>query len=382
MAKKIDPREDSIVLIDTAAQLKEFTEGKPAGENARIPVLQENFSWKRSFVNCWTGWPNDGKSTFFQFMMLMKSLVDNWKWCIWSPEMLNAVKSEKGKMIISASDIVDELIFMYTGRNPYKHFEQRYGSKQMHSDDYIKALEWVQEHFIFINPKERKFRSLIDSFRFVYETYGVDGFLVDPFKNIDHSDDGNGRFDLYLDGVFSETKEFALETDTSFNYIAHPRNDKDPKNADGSYKICTQFTLAGGAAWNNNMDGIFSISRPHKHHNPLDPRVAFLTLKQRKQQLVGRAGIYSKIEFDFMTNRYYFDGKCPIDGSYKEPIELMLKREQERKRAEANGNGSLSKKPSRKKGDPGAQPVEPSIQFTEVQLDLTQDQKDEHSTIF
>lgn len=378
MAKKIDPREDAIVPLDMGSQLNEFVNGKPTGENARIPVLHENFSWKKSFVNCWTGWPNDGKSTFFQFMMLTKSLVDGWKWCIWSPEMYNAIKDDKGKMRISASDIIDEIVFMLTGKNPYKHFEQKYGTKQMPSEEYIKACNWVQEHFIFIHPKDRKFSNLLDCFRYAHEIYNVQGFLVDPFKNIDHSEEGNGRFDLYLDKIFSETKEFALETNTCFNYIAHPRNE-DPRAADGSYKVCTQFMLAGGAAWNNNMDGIFSIARPYKHNNPLDPRVAFLTLKQRKQQLVGRAGIYSKIEFDFFTNRYYFDGKCPIDGSYKEPIELALERERERKKAEASTN-VFDKKQRGKKTKPEAA-TEPSIKFEETKIDSGNEQ-DEHSTIF
>lgn len=378
MAKKIDPREDALVVIDMASQLQEFQEGKPVGENARIPVIAENFSWKRSFMNCWTGWPNDGKSTFFQFMALMKSVVDGWKWCIWPPEMLNAVKGPNGKMVISASDIVDELIFMKSGRNPYKHFEKQYGIKQMNKDEYIYALEWVQQHFIFINPKERTFKNLIDNFRYVFEHYGVDGFLVDPFKNINHSEEGGGRFDLYLDQIFSETKEFCLETDTSFNYIAHPRNDKDPKNPDGSYKICSQFMLAGGASWNNNMDGIFSIYRPSKHKDPKDPRVTFFNLKQRKQQLVGRAGMYDKIEFDFFTNRYYFDGHCPIDGSYKEPIESKLKREQQKRKEEAAEGATKAKE---KKAKKVAEPVAPSITFEEVQVDLGENDN-EHAPLF
>lgn len=365
MAKKPDPREDSIVLIDMPSQLQEFKNGKPIGENARIPVISENFSWKRSFVNCWTGWPNDGKSTFFQFMTLVKSCVDDpWKWCIWPPEMLNAVKGNSGKMIVSASDIVDEIVFMKTGKNPYKHFEKQYGVKQMGEVAYMEALEWVQDHYVFVNPKEKKFKDLIDNFRYVYEYYGVSGFLVDPFKNMDHGGDegGNGRFDLYLDKVFSETKEFALETDTSFNYIAHPRNDKDPKNPDGSYKLCSQFMLAGGASWNNNMDGIFSIYRPFKHKNPTDPRVTFFNLKQRKQQLVGRAGMYDKIEFDFLTNRYYFDGHCPVDGSYKEPIEVQQKRQTERNKANAAVSSAGKGKPKKA--------TEVKLDFQEVIVDL------------
>lgn len=343
MAKKIDPREMSLIPMDLALQVAEFKDGKPIGETARVPVMTEYFSWKRAFMNVWTGWPNDGKSTFFLFMALMKSLVDNWKWCIWSPEMYNAVLDDKGKLQTSASDLIDELVFMKEGLCPYLHFKRQYGIPQMSLERYIAACEWVKDHFVFIDPKERKYNSLLDNFRFWHDAYNFQGFLVDPFKNLDHSDDAGGRFDLYLDRLFTDTKRFTLETNSSFNFIAHPRNDKDPKNADGSYKICTQFALAGGAAWNNNMDGIFSTYRPWKHKNPADPRVQFFTLKQRKQQLVGRVGVYDKIEFAFDTNRYYFDGHCPIDGQYREPLAAKQEREVAKRKEEAAAGNAFKK---------------------------------------
>lgn len=325
-----DKRAASLVVMDVDAMLYEFRNGKLVGESARIPVLSENFSWKRGFVNCWTGWPNDGKTTFFQFMALMKSLVDKWKWCIWPPEMLNTQRDSNGKIKTSASDIWDELVYMYTGRCPYKHYKALYGIPQMYEAEYLKAIDELKDFFIIINPKDRKYDDLLDNFRYFHDIYNFDAALIDPFKNLNHNENDQ-RFDLYLDKVFSESKELSLERDISMNYIAHPKNQVDPKNTDGSYKICSQFMLAGGAAWNNNMDGIYSIYRPFKHDKPTDPRVTFLNLKQRKQQLVGRVGKYDKIEMLFSTNRYYFDGHCPIDGSYNEPMYKAIEQAKEAK---------------------------------------------------
>lgn len=343
-----DKRNASLVEINIEDLLNEFRNGKPIGEEARILELKQNFSWKRSFVNCWTGWPNDGKTTFFQFMALVKSQVDNWKWCIWPPEMLNTFKDSSGRIKTSASDIIDELVFMLTGQNPYLHYQKQYGIKQMAEKDYRDAVEQIKKNFIIIHPKDRKYSDLVDNFRYFHDKYNVDGFLIDPFKNLDHNEN-EGRFDLYLDKVFSEAKEFALETDTSMNFIAHPKNQVDPYNSDGSFKICTQFMLSGGAAWNNNMDGIYSIYRPHKHDKATDPRVSFINLKQRKQQLVGRIGRYDSIEFKFDTNRYYFAGYCPIDGTYNEPI----KPNEDKAAGKKGGTGKKK-------------PAEPMIPFNEI----------------
>lgn len=365
MAKKPGPFEDNLIVPDLQAQIEEFENGKPIGETARVPVITENFSWKRGFVNCWTGWPNDGKSTFLMFMMLMKSICDDWKWCIWSPEQYNASVDQK-KLVMSAADIIDELIFMYTGRTPYKHFKQTYDVAQMSKDEYVQVWKWVTDHFVFITLKDRTFPNLLDTFRFYQDIYEFNGFVVDPWKNIDDSSE-SGRTDQFLRLAFSDTKAFSLETNSSFNIVAHPRADKDPKNPDGSYKVCTQFMLSGGSEWNNSMDGIYSISRTHKHRDPNDRRVAFFNLKQRKQQLVGKCGVYDKIEFDFLTNRYYFAGHCPIDGQFLEPLDVKEKRE--RAAAEAakkNGEGPAKKKAEKAPAHKDAE----AIPFTEVKVNM------------
>jgi len=293
-----------------------------------------------------------------------------------------------GKIQTNASDLIDELVFMKTGKCPYLHFDKQYGIKQIGLKEYSDACQWVQEHFIFINPKERKYSSLLDNFKFWFDVYQFQGALIDPFKNIDHNEEAGGRFDLYLDRLFSDTKLFSLETNCSFNIIAHPRNDKDPKNPDGSYKLCSQFALAGGAAWNNNMDGIFSIRRPWKHKNPDDPRVEFFNLKQRKQQLVGRCGVYDKIEFNFTTNRYYFDGYEPIEGHYVEPIDVKHKREEKaRKEAAAEGAEKKPKKSTVQKVTEAKHEQQlaaaDQIPFTEVvNKDLIEDQREEDVPLF
>lgn len=362
MAKKVDPREDNQIILDIASQTIGFTNGKEIGDKPRIPLIEEYFSWKRAFINCWTGWPNDGKTTFFTFLALLKSICDKYKWCIWSPEMYSARKNAKGKVVPTAEDLFDELVFMKTGRSPYKHYIARYGLSQMEYELYLETLQWINEHFVFIHPKDRKYRDLIDNFKFFHDRHGFDGFLIDPFKNINHDD--NGRFDLYLDNVFTEFKEFAIETDTTMNFIAHPKNQDEPKNSDGSYKICTQFMLAGGAAWNNGMDGIYSIYRPYRHKDPTDPRTFFFNLKQRKQQLVGRVGVYKNIEFDINTNRYYFNEYCPIDGSFKPSIEKLHASEMAAKKEKAAAKETKDKGKKELKA--------PEIKFENAMVDFSE----------
>lgn len=316
-----NPLFQSYVPPDLKQMLKEFREGKAIGESAHVEQISNLFSWKPGFLNCWTGWPNDGKSTFFLFMALVKSKHDGTKWCIWPPEMINSYR-DGAQIKISASDIYDELAYMLTGKSPYLHFEKKYGIKQIGEDEYLDAIAWVRQHFYIIYPKDRKYKDLANNFLFFHEYFGCNGFLADPFKSFKHEE--SGRTDFYMDDLFGEYKELAVKTNGFMNFIAHPKSQKETLNKDGSFKVCTQFMLAGGASWDNSMDGIYSTYRANRHKNPTDPVVHFYNLKQRKQQLVGRVGVYEHIEFDWNINRYYFDGVCPIDGSFKNPVQSQM----------------------------------------------------------
>jgi len=317
MADIIDPRENDILLPDMSSMINEFNEGKPIGESGHVEGLVDQFSWKRTFVNCWTGRPNSGKTTFLQFMTILKSKYDNWKWCIWSPEMINSHKVN-GKIVKSSSDIFDELIHMLTGKNPYKHFTAKYGIPQMSLDEYMEALEWIQDHFVVIHPKDKRYKALIDCFMYWFEKYGFDGWIIDPFKNIRYEQ--TGTMDYILHQIFDEFMELAVDTNSSINIVAHPKSTSEPKKKDGSYKVVTQLDLLGGSAWDNSMDGIFSIHRPYRHIEANDPRTYLYHLKQRKKHLVGETGVYKHIEYNMKKNRFFFDGHCPIDGSFQPPI--------------------------------------------------------------
>lgn len=301
-----------IISIELRSLLNEFENGKEVGESAGIEgVMSEKFTWKRGFQQCWTGWPNDGKTTFFMYMALIKGLLDGWHFCIWPPEMFSSEKVGD-KIIRNPNDIVDELIYMLTGQCPYKHFHGLYGIPQMSKGLYNESVEIIKKYFTFIHPRDKTIDGIIEAFNIVHDKRPVDAFLVDPFKNIRQD---QGRSDLVLDEAFSKFNDFVIDTNSVMNWIAHPAKQQEVKDKDGAYKIVDQNMLLGGAAWDNGMDAIYSVYRPLRHESVNDPTVEFYALKKRKQQLTGRRGVVKDIEFNIKTNRFYFNDICPIDES-------------------------------------------------------------------
>jgi twinkle protein len=271
-------------------------------------------------LNGWYGWANDGKGTLFDYLALMKARYDGWKFCMFKPEDLGSYRSNK-KIVVTANDIYNNLVWTYTGITPYKHFAEKYKMPQLKQDEYIDAIEFVEKHFIIINPKDVSHKNILETFTFYYEKYGIDVFLIDPFRCIHIVSDAK-QTDERMNHLFYDCKYFSLETNTSFNFIAHPKSMRDVRvsNKPGSpFKLVTQEMISGGAAWDNAMDGEYSIYRPERHLLSSNPKVHFHNLKQRKAELVGaNRGHYEHIEFDFKTKRYYFDRVCPITGQLKE----------------------------------------------------------------
>lgn len=302
--------------IDIDGMFRDWKTGGTVGESSRIGELDNVFKWKKGMQNAFYGWSNDGKSTYFDFKAVTKSKIDGWKWCFMKQEdMTNTIY--QGKVKKSANNIHNNLIWTLTGKCPDPLIAKRMGIDQIKKEELMEAVAFIDEHFFVIDPKDRRVEAVFEYLRFMHQKYKFDGVLIDPFKSLILSE--SSRTDKMMDEIFIAAKEFALQSNIVFNWIAHPKSIQDVKvgkDPTSAFKVVTQFMISGGAAWDNNMDGQYSIYRPERHLNPADPKVHFWNLKQRHAELVGcKRGSYEHIKFDETTRRYYFAGICPIDGS-------------------------------------------------------------------
>lgn len=323
MSKKL--KYDGYLPPDRARLIVDFQEGVKTSDPCRVDDLAPIFSWMRGFLNCFTGWANHGKTNLVMFLMLVKSVIDGTKWAIWSPEMIDTVKNDKGQMERSAHKLYNALVHAYTGKNPYKH-----KMNQMEVDEYNKALDFIQAHFYVLDTGPDKTpETLIKGFKSLHEAFGIYGWLVDPWKNIRLQNDLKETTDRVMEAAFDQFEELALSTDTVGNIIAHPKSMDETRmrkkgKLDGEYKVVSNHDLLGGSAWDNSMDGIFSYHRPERHLNPNSPKGGFYCLKQRSQELTHEPGEFKDIYFDKNSNRFYFSNVCPIDGSVRVPVQAEI----------------------------------------------------------
>ena len=310
---KVKNYKESYVPLDLAAAVNDHGQKIQEGESCRVDALKDVFAWMRGFVNGWYGWASDGKSLMLDYLSIVKAKRDNWKFCMFKPENMDVV-IEDGKPKIKANRIYKNLAWTLTGKTWNKSFSERHRSPMMTLEEEAEALKFVTEHIHIIFPHDRRFSNMMDEYRFMYEKYGIDVFVLDPWYTIKLPD--TKRSDQQLTECFTEIKEFALLTNTCFNIVNHARSMTDVKDKNGAFKIVNQFMQLGGSAWDIVMDGQFSIYRPLRHDKASDTTVNFFNLKQRDAEIVGvNRGEYTKIKLEVTKRQYYFDDVNPMDGS-------------------------------------------------------------------
>jgi len=294
---------DDIIYLENIRSLMidSYKNGMQRGETTYFTNIDPHFTWKRGELTLVHGIANHGKSTFLMNMALIKSVRDDYKWGVFSPEQN------------PPTDFYNDLIHTYVGEST-----EPYYSNQMEYNDYDIGMEFINEHFFYVYPEKQmatpeyinlKFQELILKHK-------VDGCIIDPFNQLDHNWDGK-RDDKYLSVFLQDQKRFALDNDIFMVIVAHPRGTLQ-KIKNGDYECPQVYDLSGGAMWNNKCDNIVVIHKPENITDPKSTNVDFISQKIKKQKLVGRPGCAHFI-FDIKENRYAgADGLSPFDEAYKE----------------------------------------------------------------
>lgn len=276
-----------------------FKMGKSRGLTTHIEEVDKICTWKPGFLYGFTGYPQSGKSEWVNFLALLKAKFSGWRWLVYSPESGDA------------DEYFDQLIHTLVGRPVDPHY-----ANQMSEVEYLKAIDFVHEHFFLIEDAKLDEEGLLptpevlrDVATALHQITPIQGFLKDPWNTLTHKAD---RDDIYLSNQLSAEKRLAKKLDIVNVILVHPKSPNlagyDPSKG---LAIPKPFDIANGAMWNNKMDVIGALHRTNYHIDKTDPFAVFATHKVKKQNLVGLPGEV-EIKFERRENRYYINGACPL----------------------------------------------------------------------
>lgn len=281
-----------VITLDSvrSKMMNTFINGKSRGETTHFESIDPHFTWKKDSLICHTGYPGHGKTELILNLMLTKSVHASWRWALYCPENM------------PADELYDSLIHSYIGRSTDKTF-----GNCMTPEEYEKGAEFINRHFILIDPDNPTLEIILQNFEFLIGQGRIDGCLIDPWNQVLHEMDQ--REDLYLSNQLLKAKKFCKVHNIVLVISAHPTK---PYIEKGNLPTPSEHTLSGGAMWNNKCDIILVVHRPNYFNDPTSKDVQLHSRKIKKQKLVGIPGVVN-LSFSRATNRYYeANGNSPL----------------------------------------------------------------------
>ena len=279
------------------SMLDGFRNGKKRGQTTHVPTIDPCWTWRTGDVNLWTGYNNEGKTAMLNQLLLLRAKNNGEKIGVFSPENY------------PADEFFDDLIHSYVGKTTDPYFRD-----QMTESEYIRASEFVNDHFFVVHPEgENTLDVLFEKFEYLVRRHGIRHVVFDPWNQIDHAMKIGEREDLYISRVMTKFKRFAVDNDVSINIVAHQNTPRETDSG-GNYYQPTKYNLKGGGTFSDKADNVLIVWRPFFKTDKADPTVLFISDKIKKQRLVGHPATAPPMSFERRMNQYLVEGKSIMNG--------------------------------------------------------------------
>jgi twinkle protein len=239
------PVEGVFTVDDSWAAIERlYDEGMGKGTSTGWANLDRYYTVRRKQLTIITGTPGSGKSMFMD-AMLMNLAKSSWEWkfAICSPEMQPLERHWATLIALWAGQPFGE------GPTP-----------RMDRETLRQAREFVRDKFFMVLPEEPTVDSVVERFLWTHRRHGVDGWLMDPWNEMDHSRPNGMTMTEYCNNELRTIKRVIQNHDVWGGLIAHPTKQYRNKQT-GRYDVPTLYDIADSAAFFNKADNGLVIVR-------------------------------------------------------------------------------------------------------------------------
>ncbi len=289
--------ESIITVNDVMAELLDmYDNGLAKGESTFFPSVDTMWKWRLTEVNIFTGYNNEGKTTYLEQISLIKSAYSGWPVASFSPEAM------------PPAYYYEQLVHMLTGTSTDKDFNGR-----LPRDKYIKALKYIQERVFLVAPANgrTKLTELLEKFKFLIYKKGVRILNIDPLMKLIPTD--SARADYYAADFMGELTFFAKAHGVAVNLVAH--QGKPERGPDNNFKKPNLYGIKGGGTFSDSADNVIVVHRPNRATSLTDKSVDIHSDKIRFEKLVAPKGM-TTLHFDWKSQQY----EDPALGAQANPL--------------------------------------------------------------
>ena len=263
------------------------------GNNAHTTFIDRYdriFKWKRGWVNSWTGYSNEGKSSWLYFIILIKLLQD--------PEAKVAVFSPEN---YPRNKFVKDWVKTMLGCDP------KYSTK-------IKCermIEQFNDRLFYVYPSNHDIESIENQFKNLVKLHRVSITVIDPYLKVSKP---SGVNDLqYLTSFLKRQEVFAKNFDVSHHVVYHQLTTQIDES--GNYPEPDQYKMKGGGNIADGSDTVSSVWRPYRKTEDEDKSVYIKTQKVKDFDVFSLG--YLKLDYNLSKNRYFLEGIDIFEESMK-----------------------------------------------------------------
>jgi len=244
-------------LTKEILKLKSTTFSARVGIPTNIIALDELIYLNKQFLLICTGAASSGKSEFMDAIALNTAISNGWKWAFFSPENHPVQMHMK------------------------KHIERYIGKAlwQASVAEIQAATEFLSEYMSFIKLPEdkRTIKCLLEDIQKAKDTDIIDGYVLDPWNEIDHSEYAHLRDDQYLSQILTRIRNFNRDNDLLGCIVIHPKGLNRDKN--GEFPIPTLSDCHGGIMWRSKADYGICV---HRHDMSKDEVTVYVQKRKYK----------------------------------------------------------------------------------------------------
>ena len=271
----------------------EFWDWLNQGSNAETTHIKEYdriFKWKYGWVNSWTGYSNEGKSSWLYFLILIKLLEDpNAKVAVFSPENYPRHK------------FVKDWVKTMLGCDP------KYSTKVKCE----RMIEQFNDRLFYVYPSNHDIESIENQFKTLIKVNKVNITVIDHFLKVSKPTTMN---DLqYLTSFIKRQEVFAKQFNVSHHVVYHQLTPQIDET--GNYPEPDMYKIKGGGSITDGSDTVSSVWRPYRKSEEENKSVIIKTQKVKDFDVFKNG--YLRLDYNLMKNRYFLNGIDIFEQSIK-----------------------------------------------------------------
>lgn len=180
-----------------------------------------------------TGLPSHGKTSWVDSMILNLAIRSKWQIALFSAENHPVLRHAMWLLSKQAGKTRNDMV----------------------DSEIDHCLELIGDQLFLVHPAENHMDldSLLDIALSIKQNHGLDGLVLDPFNEIDHT--GRKSYETeteYISKALSKIRRFSRDQDIHIWVVAHPH--KMIRDKDGNYPMPKLYEISGSAAWRAKAD--------------------------------------------------------------------------------------------------------------------------------